>query len=149
MTGVEASVAAPAAAAVSAEPASKDTAQVKMTPEEELLFTPLDVYFEVNKSTIARTAEVDTFLKTAKKYLAKKSGEKLLITGHTDSDGADALNQKLSVRRAEIAKNLLVADGFAASQIETEGKGETEPIAPNDTPENKGKNRRATIRLKK
>ena len=144
-----AAMAAPSATLPAAtEQPKADTLQANLTPEEKLLFTPLDVYFEVNKSSIAKTAEIDTFLVTAKKYLAKKTDEKLLVTGHTDSDGSDELNQKLSLKRAEIAKQLLVKDGFNTSQIEVAGMGEKEPIAPNDTPENKAKNRRATIRLK-
>ncbi len=118
-----------------------------VTPEEQILFAPLDVYFALNQSGIKKTAEVEAFLSTAKKYFEKYPDKKLLITGHTDSDGSDALNQQLSESRAKQTKSFLLKEGFKASQLSTEGKGEKEPIAPNDTPDGKAKNRRSTIRL--
>ncbi|CAH0995439.1 Peptidoglycan-associated lipoprotein [Emticicia aquatica] len=120
----------------------------KITPEEQIVFKPLDVYFAVNQSGIDKTAEVDSFLTIAKKYFEKYPDKQLLITGHTDSDGSEELNQRLSENRAKQTQSFLVKEGFKASQIVTEGKGENEPLAPNDTPEGKSKNRRSTIRLK-
>jgi len=64
------------------------------------------------------------------------------IDGHTDSRGTDAYNQKLSERRAEAVKKFFLENGVAASRLETRGFGESEPAAPNDTPENMAKNRR-------
>lgn len=122
---------------------------VQLTVEEQILFTPLDVYFVSGQSGILHTAAVDTFLVTAKRYLAKYPEKQLLITGHTDGDGAEEKNQVLSEARAEKVKSLLVTEGIKANQMSTEGKGEKEPIASNDTNEGKAKNRRATIRLKK
>lgn len=119
----------------------------ELTEEEELLFTPLDVYFEVNKLSIDRSEEVNNFLSTAKTYLAAHPDKKLSVTGHSDSDGQDAPNQILSERRAQQVKDLLVADGFSADQLVPDGKGETEPAVPNDSPENKAKNRRVSVRL--
>jgi OOP family OmpA-OmpF porin len=118
-----------------------------VTPEEQILFTPLDVYFALNQSGIKKTAEVETFLSTAKKYFEKYRDKKLVIIGHTDSDGSDALNQQLSESRAKQTKSFLLKEGFKESQLTTKGKGEKEPIAPNDTPDGKAKNRRSTIRL--
>ncbi|MFN3488161.1 MAG: OmpA family protein [Emticicia sp.] len=124
-----------------------DTVKV-VTPEEQILFTPLDVYFAVNQSGIKKTAEVETFIATAKSYFEKYPDKQLLITGHADSDGSDELNQRLSENRAKQTKSFLLKEGFKASQLTTEGKGEKEPIASNDTPEGKSQNRRSTIRLK-
>lgn len=125
-----------------------DTIKI-VTPEEQILFTPLDVYFAVNQSGIKKTAEVETFIATAKSYFEKYPDKQLLITGHTDGDGSAELNQRLSENRAEQTQSFLLKEGFKASQLTTEGKGETEPIASNDTPEGKSQNRRSTIRLKK
>ncbi len=118
------------------------------TPEEQILFTPLDVYFDVNQAGIKKNPEVENFLATAKKYFAKYPEKQLLVTGHTDSDGSDDSNQKLSERRANQTKTFLLKEGFKAAQIATDGKGETAPVASNDTDEGKVKNRRSTIRLK-
>ena len=68
---------------------------------------------------------------------------KVLIVGHTDSDGDDAKNLDLSKRRAGNVKKVLVSEfKIDESRITTEGKGEVEPIAPNTNAENKALNRR-------
>jgi len=65
------------------------------------------------------------------------------IIGHTDSDGADADNLALSKRRAESVKASLAKDfEISESRIETDGKGETQPVDKNTTPEAKANNRR-------
>lgn len=120
----------------------------EVSPEEQILFTPLDVYFNLYLLVIKKTAEVETFISTAKKYLEKYPGKKLLITGHNDSDSPDAMNQRLSESRAKQIKFYLLKEGFIASQLIIIGKVEKEPVAPNDTPEGKAKNRRCTLRLK-
>ncbi len=132
---------------VAPPPPPIDTVKV-VSAEEQILFTPLDVYFDVNQSGIKKTAEVDSFIATAKKYFGKYPDKQLLITGHSDSDGSDELNQKLSENRAAKTKSFLSKEGIKAEQIITEGKGEKEPAAANDTAEGKAKNRRSTVRLK-
>jgi OOP family OmpA-OmpF porin len=126
---------------------AEDTTQANLTPEEKVLFEPLDVYFQSGKSSINRTEEINAWLSTAKTYLEKNPNEKLSLTGYTDSDGDDDSNIVLSKKRAGIVKAILVKDGFADADLTLIGKGETEPIADNDTPENKAKNRRVSIRL--
>jgi outer membrane protein OmpA-like peptidoglycan-associated protein len=65
------------------------------------------------------------------------------IVGHTDADGNYASNLDLSKRRALSVKNELVKTfGIDASRLETDGMGETKPVALNDTPSNKALNRR-------
>jgi outer membrane protein OmpA-like peptidoglycan-associated protein len=139
-----------AVAVVVPPPLSVDTTTTSpvVTHEEKNLFTPLDVYFDVNQSGIKKTAVVDTFLSIAKTYLEKYPEKQLLITGHTDSDGSDELNQKLSERRAVQTKTFLQKEGIKAAQMTTEGKGEKEPVASNDTAEDKAQNRRSTVKLK-
>jgi OOP family OmpA-OmpF porin len=132
----------------SATPLNQPSDTVQLTTEEQILFKPLEVYFVPGQTGILHTPDVDTFLITAKRYLAKYPEKQLLITGHTDGDGADEANQKLSEIRADKVKSLLVTEGIKANQMTTEGKGEKEPIASNDTNEGRAKNRRATIRLK-
>jgi outer membrane protein OmpA-like peptidoglycan-associated protein len=131
-----------------AVPPNQPTDTVQLTAEEQILFKPIDVYFVSGQTGILHTPEVDTFLVTAKKYLVKYPEKQLLITGHTDSDGSDESNQKLSVIRADKVKGLLSTEGVKSNQMITEGKGEKEPLASNDTNEGKSKNRRATVRLK-
>ncbi len=75
--------------------------------------------------------------------LKENPGVSVKIVGHTDSDGDDALNLDLSRRRAESVKNELVSKfGLDALRIQTEGAGESKPVAPNDSPVSKAMNRR-------
>jgi len=75
--------------------------------------------------------------------LQQEPSMKLRIIGHTDSDGDDASNRALSKNRAETVKNTLVSVyGIDDNRLETEGKGETEPIADNNTAAGKAQNRR-------
>lgn len=69
------------------------------------------------------------------------------IVGHTDSDGSDAYNNKLSVTRAETVSRLLQEAGLKKELIinSVTGRGEREPIVPNTTPENKYQNRRVEL----
>src|SRR5688572_17862145 len=71
------------------------------------------------------------------------------IIGHTDSDGEDASNQTLSQQRAEAVKNILVSEfKITGDNLTTEGRGETQPIAGNNSPEGKAQNRRVEFIFK-
>jgi outer membrane protein OmpA-like peptidoglycan-associated protein len=70
------------------------------------------------------------------------------IGGHTDNQGARGYNMKLSARRAEAVKAWLVAKGIAASRITTAGYGDTHPLVPNTSDENRARNRRVELRRK-
>lgn len=68
---------------------------------------------------------------------------KLKIVGHTDSDGIGLTNLDLSMRRAESVKSVLVQDfNIEEVRLETEGKGESQPVVENDSPTHKAENRR-------
>jgi len=73
--------------------------------------------------------------------------EVIIAVGHTDSDGGDAFNQKLSVRRADSVKDYLTSKGVEKNRVYTEGKGEKQPVADNKTKEGKAKNRRVEIEV--
>ena len=73
--------------------------------------------------------------------------EVIIAVGHTDSVGSDAYNQKLSVRRAEAVKAYLVTKGIEKNRVYTEGKGEKQPVADNQTKEGRAKNRRVEIEV--
>jgi OOP family OmpA-OmpF porin len=111
----------------------------------EGVFSPIDFYFGTAKADYIKTTENKKFLDEAKKYLAANKDKKLVLIGHTDSEGEDASNQRLSEKRAADVKTRLVKTGIAAEQIVTEAKGETEPKASNDTAEGRRANRRVSI----
>lgn len=99
------------------------------------------IYFDVNKDVVK--PESTGTISDIAKVLKENPTVSIKIIGHTDSDGNDAANLDLSKRRATSVKNALVSQfGIDGSRIQTDGKGETEPIAPNTTSENKAKNRR-------
>jgi len=101
----------------------------------------LAINFDTNKSDIK--AEYHDELKTVGEFLTYFPNAKGEISGHTDSVGSNALNQKLSERRAVSIKNYIIKTfGIKADRITTKGYGETKPIASNKTKEGKAKNRR-------
>jgi outer membrane protein OmpA-like peptidoglycan-associated protein len=75
--------------------------------------------------------------------ILKESNVKVKIVGHTDSDGDDKMNLDLSQRRGLAVKNTLIKDfGISASSLESDGKGESEPVDNNNSIEGKANNRR-------
>ncbi len=102
------------------------------------------IYFDVNKDVVK--PESYGTLKGIADVLKENAVVKVKIVGHTDSDGADAANMDLSKRRGASVKDALVKDfAIDASRLESDGMGETQPIAPNDTPVNKALNRRVEL----
>lgn len=81
--------------------------------------------------------------------LLRTGGGRAILTGHTDADGQPEYNLELGMKRAREFKDHLVRLGVDESRIEVRSKGETEPVAPNDTEEGKQKNRRVTVRIEK
>lgn len=99
------------------------------------------IYFDVNKDIVK--PESYGALKDIAQVLQQNPNVRVKIVGHTDADGADDFNLDLSKRRAAAVKNELAKTfGIDASRMETDGMGETKPVADNDTPSNKAKNRR-------
>jgi outer membrane protein OmpA-like peptidoglycan-associated protein len=99
------------------------------------------IYFDVNADKV-KPASYAT-LKTIADILTENLGVKIKIIGHTDADGNDAANLDLSKRRAAAVKAELVKTfGIDPAIIDTDGKGELQPVAANDTPSNKALNRR-------
>jgi OmpA-OmpF porin, OOP family len=104
-----------------------------------------DAFFDVNKSVVKPEgkAKMDDLVGKIKDI----NLEVIIAVGHTDSDGGDAFNQKLSVARAEAVKAYLVSKGIEKNRVYTEGKGEKQPVADNKTKEGKAKNRRVEIEV--
>lgn len=99
------------------------------------------IYFDSGKDVVK--PESAGALSDIAKVLKENGTVRIKITGHTDSDGNDALNLDLSKKRAAAVKNELEKNyGIEASRIETDGKGETQPIEQNTSPEGKARNRR-------
>ncbi|HLN53738.1 MAG TPA: OmpA family protein [Lentimicrobium sp.] len=99
------------------------------------------IYFDVNSDKIK--PESKGAVNDIAKVLNENPDVRIRIDGHTDSDGDNAKNLDLSKRRAASVKNMLVSEfSVDGSRIETDGFGETKPVADNSSSDGKAKNRR-------
>jgi len=78
-------------------------------------------------------------------FLIKNETVKIEISGHTDNQGSDSYNQKLSVGRAQTIYRYLIDNGIESNRLSYKGYGRERPVAPNDTEENRARNRRTEI----
>ena len=104
------------------------------------------INFDVGKSTLK--PESLGALNTIVNMMKEHADLKIEVSGHTDSDGDDASNLKLSQQRADAVRERLVALGIDPARLTSMGYGETRPVSPNSTPEGKANNRRVEL-LKK
>ena len=101
------------------------------------------VFFDTNSTTLSQQSAMTV---TEAANVAKSTpNAKVTVTGYTDTDGAPAYNQQLSVRRADAVKNALVSNGIAAQSVTVTGAGEGGLLI--DTPDQtkNEKNRRVQI----
>ena len=78
---------------------------------------------------------------------AKYEDTDILVEGHADDTGTDAINNPLSERRAQTVSSFLQSQGIAASRLQTRGYGSTKPKYPNDSEANRAKNRRVELAI--
>lgn len=103
------------------------------------------IQFDVN-SSVVKPASRDVLSELAG-ILKKYPEDLILVTGHTDSDGAADYNLKLSEMRAQAVGDVLVANGVPGETVTIRGYGETQPLAGNDTAEGKAQNRRVELTI--
>ena len=120
--------------------------EVTRTAEGEIKLTaPENVTFATNSSTISSrfTDTLDSIASVLKEY----PDSNITVSGHTDSTGNDAINNPLSVNRANSVANYLKQQGVASSRITAVGYGSKQPIASNSTSEGRAQNRRVEIKI--
>ena len=120
---------------------------VTRTADNQLkLEIPSDISFDTGKAAIKPEMRpiLDRFAQTLKDNPATN----LRIIGHTDSTGSDAINNPLSLARAESARNFLTMRGVSGARIQVEGRGSHQPVASNDTLDGRARNRRVEIVLR-
>lgn len=105
------------------------------------------ILFNTGKSTFQ--AQTFPVLQSITAILKEYSSAKFSIEGHTDSDGKDDANLKLSNERAAAVKNYLIENGVAADRLTSQGFGEAKPIDSNKTKAGKANNRRVEVKLVK
>ena len=117
---------------------------VSQTQDNRLkLDIPSDVGFDVGRAAIK--PNFAPILTQFASSLNQNPVTTVTIIGHTDSTGSDAINNPLSVDRANAARDYLVSRGVAAQRIGTDGRGSREPVADNNTQQGRDKNRRVEI----
>ena len=117
---------------------------VTQETERGIVINLPDILFEPGKADL--TADARTTVKQIADILNHKAkGRGVLVEGHTDSVGSEEANQKLSEDRARSIARDLVESGVSEEQLVIAGYGESHPIAPNDTPAGRAKNRRVEI----
>lgn len=121
-------------------------AEVRQEARGLVLTLPGSVYFQVNKS-IVQPAMRSRLTEIARALSDAGEDAHFLIEGHTDADGSNEYNLELSRLRAEAVRSVLVAGGVPPDRIETQGYGETRPIASNSSASGKAQNRRVEIVL--
>lgn len=136
-----------AVAAVMAQPAPAVAPEVSDTWKTLLSDKPVTLKgtnFDFDSAKLRPAA--DGKLKEVAEFAATYKDAKLDVSGHTDSVGSDAYNQKLSERRANAVKADLVKRGVAADRIVATGAGEAKPVTSNKTKAGRAENRRVEIR---
>ena len=117
---------------------------VSQTTDNRLkLDIPSDVSFDTGRSAIK--SNFAPILSQFATSLNQNSVTTVTIIGHTDSTGSDAVNNPLSIDRADAARDYLVSRGVARTRIMTDGRGSREPVADNNTQQGRDKNRRVEI----
>jgi OOP family OmpA-OmpF porin len=130
------------------KPAAAVVAVGKAKIEGDKINIPGQVEFDVDKSTIRDTPQTKEILTTLADVLKQNPKvNKLRVEGHTDNSGNKDKNKKLSQDRAEAVMKWLTDHGVDKARLEAVGYGQDKPDYPNDTAENKQKNRRTEFHI--
>jgi len=103
-------------------------------------FVTTGIRFDVSKATI-KPESMGT-INYVVKMMTEHPDLKFSVEGHTDSDGDDAMNQKLSEARSNAVMEKMIESGISSDRLASKGWGESKPMTGNDTPEGKARNRR-------
>ena len=120
-----------------------DNAKIERVGEGIKVTFDSGLLFDFDSASLRPEAERD--LAEFANSMEEFDGAKILIVGHTDSKGSESYNQELSGRRSDSAANYLQKQGVDPSRLRTAGRGESEPVASNQTPEGRQQNRRVEV----
>ena len=122
--------------------------EVTVQALEDVNIEAKSIYFNSGKATF-KTSDVPVRLDAIAAILVQYPNAKFSVEGHTDSDGSEEFNQKLSEARANAVRDAIIKRGISASNVVAIGFGETAPIASNKTAEGKAQNRKTEVKLQK
>jgi outer membrane protein OmpA-like peptidoglycan-associated protein len=123
----------------------EQVAETRRTEEGLLLNLRNDLLFETDSAILTESAIAQ--VSRIGDILVKYPEDRIRIEGHTDSRGTGPYNEALSMRRAEAVSRVLSSRGVKPRQIMVLGRGETEPVAPNETPAGRSANRRVELHI--
>jgi outer membrane protein OmpA-like peptidoglycan-associated protein len=118
---------------------------VRLKPVELKTFVLQNMYFATAKTTVLPSSA--PALEMLYELLSENPNLTIRIIGHTDDVGPYAANDVLSEGRAKSIKQSMVKRGISSDRIQTVGRGETDPIVPNDSDEHRQMNRRVEIEI--
>jgi outer membrane protein OmpA-like peptidoglycan-associated protein len=104
-----------------------------------------NIFFDTNQSEIKDESKPE--LKKLVDFLNLNPTVHIEVSGHTDNVGSDQLNQTLSANRAKSVYQYLVDNNINPTRLVYKGYGETQPVASNDTEEDRSKNRRTEFKI--
>ncbi len=120
-------------------------AETKRTEEGLVSRLKGDILFDTGKSDLKVSAKKD--LQEMAEIMKKYPENLLTINGYTDNTGSAKVNESLSKKRAEAVRTTLVANGMPEATIKTQGWGPAKPVAENNTPDGRQKNRRVEVEV--
>ena len=115
--------------------------------ESRLQASSQTLYFEMGSTSIDLSDRLQRYLQDAQNYLMVYPDRSIVVVGHTDNVGSAEKNITYGQERADFTKEILSELGINPQQIETRSEGEDKPIATNDTPDGRSKNRRVEISI--
>lgn len=118
-------------------------AEVRRTENGLVARLKSDILFETNSSNLK--SETSNNIDQIAQILKKYPENNIQVVGHTDSDGPEAYNQSLSERRAASVASRLESNGVPNKYMNSEGAGETQPVADNNSAAGKSRNRRVDL----
>lgn len=129
------------AARLAAEAAAAKASMAELKANVEML----NILFDFRSAELKLSSSDKAVLQALATAMKADKNIKAVITGHADNYGTPETNINYGIMRAEAVKSYLVKQGVRGANIECQSKGETEPVADNDTEEGRAKNRRATV----
>lgn len=115
--------------------------------EKKLSSSARNLYFETGATSLVVDDTLRWYIRDLKQYLNANREASILLVGHTDNVGEAQQNLEYGQQRADFTRDLLNVAGIDKAQVNTDSRGESEPIATNDTEEGRSKNRRVEIKL--
>lgn len=120
-----------------------EIANVKADQQDVVITLSGSVLFKTNEATLLPIARER--LSRVAEVLREQDDKTFVVEGHTDSRGPSGHNEDLSLARADSVRSFLVSEGVPTDRIKAVGRGESEPVASNDSPDGRANNRRVEI----